>query len=251
MIEKVGLVLRVNELGRELEVEPRRILADVLRDEFQLRSVHLGCEQGACGGCTVLVDGEPAASCMLLAVQVEGRDVRTLEGLTGTSRMRLLQSAFHEHYALQCGYCIPGVLVNLYSFLEEGEPVAESEVRSRLSGNLCRCTGYQNMVAAAVAVSEGRSEPDRGLEELHGVGPELAERLRAKGFPTRGSVALASASSLVAIPGIGVRTAERLIAAATSFESTRKAGKGRAHPLRGRPPRPLPPRLLHEGGYQP
>ena len=245
------MTLRVNGENHAVVFPAHHSLLEVLREKCGLTGTKHGCELGECGTCTVLVDGEPAASCMLLAVQVEGRDVRTLEGLTGTSRMRLLQSAFHEHYALQCGYCIPGVLVNLYSFLEEGEPVTESEVRSRLSGNLCRCTGYQNMVAAAVAVSEGRSEPDRGLEELHGVGPELAERLRAKGFPTRGSVALALVPSLVAIPGIGVRTAERLIAAATSFESTRKAGKGRAHPLRGRPPRPLPPRLLHQGGYQP
>ena len=171
MIDKSTVKLRVNDAGRAVEVEPRRILADVLRDEFGLRSIHLGCEQGACGGCTVLVDGEPAASCMLLAVQAEGRVIETLEGLTETDRMKLLQAAFHEHHALQCGYCIPGILVNLYEFLGDGRPVSESEVRTRLSGNLCRCTGYQNMVTAAVAASLDAPIPTGGSKSFQVLGP--------------------------------------------------------------------------------
>jgi len=219
MIETAIVTLQVNDSGRDVEVEPRRILADVLRDDFGLRSIHLGCEQGACGACIVLIDGEPAVSCMLLAIQVEGRAIHTLEGLLGTDRMQLLQLAFHQHYALQCGYCIPGALVNLYAFLDAGKPVSESEVRNRLSGNLCRCTGYQNMVAAAVAASRGRSAPDKGLEELRGVGPELAMRLRARGFTTPMRVAEASAADLSSVPGIGPSIAARLGAAAVAYLS--------------------------------
>ena len=221
MIEKASVTLRVNGATRHIEVEPRRILADVLRDELGLRSIHLGCEQGACGGCTVLVDGLPAASCLMLAAQAEGRSIETLEGLADTDRMRRLRSAFHEHYAVQCGYCIPGVLVNLYEYLGADGPRSESDVRARLSGNLCRCTGYQNMVAAAVAASAGGETTDGGLEELPGVGPELASRLKAHGFATRSDLARASEAELMSLRGIGLSTARRLIAtAAAESDST-------------------------------
>jgi carbon-monoxide dehydrogenase small subunit len=162
MTEPIEVNLDVNGVARTLAVEPRRILADVLRDRFDLRSIHLGCEQGACGGCLVLIDGEPAASCMLLTVQVEGHTVTTLEGLAAEEGMRRLQAEFHEHFALQCGYCTPGMLVNLYAYLEEVEPGSmptDDDVRQRLSGNLCRCTGYQTIVEAALAAiaAGGRS----------------------------------------------------------------------------------------------
>lgn len=154
MTEPIEVRLEVNGVSRTLAVEPRRILADVLRDDFDFRSIHLGCEQGACGSCLVLIDGELAASCMLLAAQVDGRAVSTLEGLAGEEGMRRLQAEFHEHFALQCGYCTPGMLVNLYAFLEEvesGSMPTDGEVRQRLNGNLCRCTGYQTIVDAALA----------------------------------------------------------------------------------------------------
>jgi carbon-monoxide dehydrogenase small subunit len=154
MTEPIAVSLLVNGVSRTIAVEPRRILADVLRDNFGLRSIHLGCEQGVCGGCLVLIDGEPAASCMLLTAQVEGRHVSTLEGLAAEAGMRRLQAEFHEHFALQCGYCTPGMLVNLYAYLKEIEPgsvPSDVDLRQRLSGNLCRCTGYQTIVDAAQA----------------------------------------------------------------------------------------------------
>ena len=148
MIEKVGLVLRVNELGRELEVEPRRILADVLRDEFQLRSVHLGCEQGACGGCTVLVDGEPILSCLVLAAELDGCSITTVEGLKIAERLHPLQATFADLGAAQCGYCTPGLLMAAKALLDRNPEPSRNEIRSALAGNLCRCTGYQTIVEA-------------------------------------------------------------------------------------------------------
>lgn len=157
--EALDLRLNVNGENHVISVEPRRILADVLRDELDLRSVHLGCEHGSCGACTVLVDGEPAASCVLLAAQVEGRRIETLEGLALDATMRALQTAFHEKFALQCGYCTPGMLVNLCSMLRRQPKPSEGEIRERLNGNLCRCTGYQPIVDAALfAASAVRDE---------------------------------------------------------------------------------------------
>jgi aerobic-type carbon monoxide dehydrogenase small subunit (CoxS/CutS family) len=167
MTESIDLAFHLNGAELSLTVEPRRILADVLRDRFGLRSIHLGCEQGVCGSCAVLIDGEPALSCLLLAAQVAGRSVTTLEGLAEHGRMQRLQSEFHEHFALQCGFCTPGMLVNLFAYLEDvgDDPPAESEVRDRLRGNLCRCTGYQSIVAAALAaVGEARQRDEASPE---------------------------------------------------------------------------------------
>ena len=152
MTESVRVELLVNGAGHTVRVEPRMLLADVLREHLDLHSIHLGCEEGVCGACTVLVDGEPATSCLVLAVQAAGRSIVTLEGLDGEPTMTELQAAFHQNFALQCGFCTPGVLVNLFSLLEDrasSSPPSEHEVRARLNGNLCRCTGYQSIVAAA------------------------------------------------------------------------------------------------------
>lgn len=153
----------LNSRPVSVSVEPRRLLSDVLRDVFDLRSIHLGCEHGACGACTVLLDGEPATSCTLLVAQVEDRSVVTLEGLEGDETLRRLQTAFHENFALQCGYCTPGMLVNLQGFVSGAGRTRtpdENEVRSRLSGNLCRCTGYDSIVRAALgALREGMRQP--------------------------------------------------------------------------------------------
>lgn len=152
MTESARVTLLVNGVEHTTSVEPRMLLADVLREHLDLHSIHLGCEEGICGACTVLVDGEPATSCLVLAVQAEGRSIVTLEGLDGEPTMTELQAAFHENFALQCGFCTPGVLVNLFSLLEERASSSlpcEHEVRTRLNGNLCRCTGYQSIVAAA------------------------------------------------------------------------------------------------------
>jgi carbon-monoxide dehydrogenase small subunit len=143
----------VNGVEHTLAVEPRMVLADVLRERLDLHSIHLGCEEGACGACTVLVDGEPATSCLVLAAQAGGRSIATLEGLDGEPTMTALQTSFHENFALQCGFCTPGMLVNLFSLLEERASLSapsEQEIRTRLNGNLCRCTGYQSIVAAAL-----------------------------------------------------------------------------------------------------
>lgn len=166
MTGRVPVTLAVNGAPVTLAIEPRMMLSDVLRDSLELRSVNLGCEQGRCGSCTVLVDGEPATSCLILALQAEGRSITTLEGLDGDRTLVRLQRAFHDNFALQCGFCTPGVLVNLVSFLRghtESQPVSEADIRLRLTANLCRCTGYQAIVQAAAeaARSAARPEPSR------------------------------------------------------------------------------------------
>ena len=142
--------LTVNGTAYERTVEPRLTLADFLRDELQLTGTHLGCEHGVCGACTVLVDGRTARSCLMLAVQANGKDVRTVEGLAPTGELNPLQTAFWDKHGLQCGYCTPGVLMTLTELLAANTAPTEAEVREALSGHLCRCTGYQNIIAAAL-----------------------------------------------------------------------------------------------------
>jgi carbon-monoxide dehydrogenase small subunit len=130
---------------------PRLLLADLLREEFGLTGTHLGCEHGACGACTVLVDGEPVRSCLLFAVQADGCRVDTVEGLAGADgALHPLQEAFRARHALQCGFCTPGMLMTLTAYLREHSSPTESDIREILSGNLCRCTGYQNIVQAGL-----------------------------------------------------------------------------------------------------
>ena len=143
--------LTVNGTERQARVMPRLLLADLLREEFGLTGTHLGCEHGACGACTVLVDGEPVRSCLLFAVQADGCRVDTVEGLAGADgALHPLQEAFRARHALQCGFCTPGMLMTLTAYLREHSSPTESDIRETLSGNLCRCTGYQNIVQAGL-----------------------------------------------------------------------------------------------------
>jgi carbon-monoxide dehydrogenase small subunit len=142
--------LTVNGRRVRAEVEPRRLLADFLREDLELRGTHLGCEHGICGACTILVDGELARSCLMLAVQADGRELTTVESLAKDGELHPVQQAFHEQHGLQCGFCTPGFLLTTTYLLERQPDVVDDERRLReaLSGNLCRCTGYQNIVEA-------------------------------------------------------------------------------------------------------
>jgi aerobic carbon-monoxide dehydrogenase small subunit len=151
MAETRRIALTVNGARHEAEVETRYTLADFLRHQLGLTGTHVGCEHGVCGACTVLVDGRAVRSCLMLAVQANGRDLTTVEGLApDASRLHPLQEAFRDHHGLQCGYCTPGLLTTLVEFLRENPDPTEEEVRVAISGNLCRCTGYQGIVAAAL-----------------------------------------------------------------------------------------------------
>jgi aerobic carbon-monoxide dehydrogenase small subunit len=140
----------VNGRPFEADVEPRRLLADLLREDAHLYGTHLGCEHGVCGACTVLLDGEPVRSCLMLAVQADGAEVTTVEALSdGDGGLHPLQEAFRDHHALQCGFCTPGFLLSALHLLRERPDIDdEDEIRAALSGNLCRCTGYTNIVDA-------------------------------------------------------------------------------------------------------
>ena len=146
--------LTVNGRPVETEVEDRLHLADFLRRELKLTGTHLGCEHGVCGACTVLVDGRAVRSCLMLAVQARGSDVTTVEGLAAEDgTLSPLQEAFREHHALQCGFCTPGMLTSLTAFLRDNPAPTDREIREAISGNICRCTGYQPIVAAALAAT--------------------------------------------------------------------------------------------------
>jgi carbon-monoxide dehydrogenase small subunit len=141
--------LTVNGQARERQVEPRLLLSDFLRQDLGLTGTHVGCEHGVCGACTVLVDGEPVRSCLMLAVQADGHEITTVESLAGSDgSLHPLQQAFWEAHALQCGFCTPGFLMTLVPFLAEHAAPSDDEIRLALSGNLCRCTGYENIVEA-------------------------------------------------------------------------------------------------------
>jgi carbon-monoxide dehydrogenase small subunit len=143
---KTSVTLTVN--GRELtaDVEPRLHLGDFLREHLRLTATHLGCEHGVCGACTVLIDGEPARSCIALTVALDGAEIRTLEGLADDSRMAVIKEAFHQQHGLQCGFCTPGMLISTWDLLRRRPELSAAEIREAMSGNLCRCTGYQGIV---------------------------------------------------------------------------------------------------------
>jgi carbon-monoxide dehydrogenase small subunit len=152
------VTVAVNGKTYSAEAEDRITLGDFLRHELRLTGTHLGCEHGVCGACTVLVDGKSARSCLMLAVQAEGRTVETIEGLAAPDgSLSVLQKAFIEHHGLQCGFCTPGMLMTIEELLREGIPVNEEVVRERISGNLCRCTGYQGIVDAALAAARAQT----------------------------------------------------------------------------------------------
>jgi aerobic carbon-monoxide dehydrogenase small subunit len=145
--------LTVNEVPYELELEPRELLVYVLRDRLGLTGTVVGCDTSSCGACTVLIDGESVKSCTVLGVQADGVEITTIEGLSENGELHELQQSFHEHQALQCGYCSSGMVLAAVSLLAENPRPSEGEIRHALEGNLCRCTGYQNIVDAIGAVA--------------------------------------------------------------------------------------------------
>jgi aerobic carbon-monoxide dehydrogenase small subunit len=160
MSDRRRIKLRVNRNEVEREVETRMTLADFLRLELELTGTHLGCEHGVCGACTVLVDGQSVRSCLMLAVQAADREVATVEGLAIGGALNPLQQAFWENHGLQCGFCTPGMLMTLTEFLKSNPDPSEAQVRDAISGNICRCTGYQSIVASALAAARAMREPE-------------------------------------------------------------------------------------------
>jgi aerobic carbon-monoxide dehydrogenase small subunit len=142
------VALTVNGTRRELELEPRELLVYVLRERLGLTGTNVGCDTSSCGSCTVLVDGVSAKSCTLLGLQVDGAAITTIEGLASDGTLHPVQQAFHDNHALQCGYCTPGMVLAAVSLIEEGGATSEEAIREGLEGNLCRCTGYHNILAA-------------------------------------------------------------------------------------------------------
>jgi aerobic carbon-monoxide dehydrogenase small subunit len=153
-MRRAVVTLRINGEERSAETDVRRTLADFLRDELGLTGTHVGCEHGICGACTVLLDGTSVRSCLLLAVQTEGADVVTVEGLADGDELHPLQQAFWDEHALQCGFCTPGFLLTAVELLRESPDPTEAEIREAIGGNLCRCTGYVNIVTAIGRAAE-------------------------------------------------------------------------------------------------
>jgi aerobic-type carbon monoxide dehydrogenase small subunit (CoxS/CutS family) len=149
MSNKVQVAVVVNGKKVQKEVEPRLLLTDFIREECNLTGTHLGCEHGVCGACTILVDNEPVRSCLMFAVQADGCDIQTVESLNSVDgTLNVLQQSFSDNHALQCGFCTPGFLMTLTHFLIDNENPTENEIREAISGNLCRCTGYANIIKA-------------------------------------------------------------------------------------------------------
>jgi aerobic carbon-monoxide dehydrogenase small subunit len=153
MTDPIHVTFTVNGERHTVRVEPRRTLADTLREDCGLTGTHLGCEHGVCGACTVLLDGKPVRSCLMFAVQAEGAQLRTVEGLAQGGKLHPLQQAFWDHHGLQCGFCTPGFLMLATGVLEQNPDIGEAELREALSANLCRCTGYQNILKAVLAAA--------------------------------------------------------------------------------------------------
>jgi carbon-monoxide dehydrogenase small subunit len=153
--DRHDIELSVNGTTYRRSADSRILLSDFLRHELLLAGTHVGCEHGVCGACTILMDGIAIRSCLMLAVQANGHELSTIEGLaTKSGALNPIQQAMHEHHGLQCGYCTPGILMTMTAFLKENPSPSEDEVREALSGNICRCTGYQNIVDAMMAAAE-------------------------------------------------------------------------------------------------
>ncbi len=154
-MNKRKVLLEINGISYEGEAEPRRLLSDFIREDLGLHGTHVGCEHGVCGACTIQWDGKAVSSCLVLAVQANGARLRTVEGLApNDSHLHPIQQAFTEVHALQCGFCTPGILMTTQAMLRANPRPSEAEVRDELSGNLCRCTGYQNIVKAVLLAAE-------------------------------------------------------------------------------------------------
>ena len=150
-VTSASVSIEVNGTTYERVVEARRLLVHFVRDDLDLTGTHIGCDTGNCGACTIHLDGQAVKSCMLLAVQADGRSIRTVEGLAEDGELSALQQSFSEHHALQCGYCTPGMLMSAAALLEQNAHPTEQEARRAIQGNICRCTGYVNIVEAIVA----------------------------------------------------------------------------------------------------
>ena len=159
-VSSARVSVEVNGARYEAEVEARRLLVHLLRDDFDLTGTHIGCDTGNCGACSVIVDGQLVKSCMMLAVQADGSSIETVEGLAEGDELSTLQQAFSARHALQCGYCTPGMLMSATALLRANPEPTEGEVRKALQGNICRCTGYWNIVEAVVAASQGKTEAE-------------------------------------------------------------------------------------------
>jgi carbon-monoxide dehydrogenase small subunit len=155
--DSIVISLRVNDRSHRVLVEPRRLLSDVLREDCALTGTHVGCEHGVCGACTVLLDGAPARACLIYAIQAQGHEITTIEAF-GDDRLSPVQQALHEEHGLQCGFCTPGIVVTMEAWLGENPDPTEAEIREALSGNLCRCTGYHNIVAAIAKAAVRRRQ---------------------------------------------------------------------------------------------
>jgi carbon-monoxide dehydrogenase small subunit len=154
MSRKAAITLNINGRGYPIEVESRRTLADAIREDCGQTGTHIGCEHGICGACTVIVNGEPVRSCLMFAVQADGKKIRTVEGLAQGDRLHPMQQAFMDHHGLQCGFCTPGFLMLAVGVLEREPDISDEDLIDVLSSNLCRCTGYQNIVKAVRAAAK-------------------------------------------------------------------------------------------------
>ena len=157
MVDRIPVTITVNGARHAREVEPRLLLVDFLREDIDLTGTHVGCEHGVCGACTVLMDGDSVRSCLTLAVQADGAEIETVESLGSIDSLNDLQQAFRAHHALQCGYCTPGMLMTATDLLRKYPLATDDEIRDGISGNICRCTGYQNIVAAIREVADRRN----------------------------------------------------------------------------------------------
>ena len=153
MSDKIDVTLSVNGVAHRVQVEPRKTLVDAIRDDCGQTGTHIGCEHGVCGACTILIDGEPVRSCLMFAVQAQARQIRTVEGLQNGDTLHPIQQAFMRHHALQCGFCTPGFLMLAVGVLEKRPDIGDEELLEVLSSNLCRCTGYQNIIKAVRSVA--------------------------------------------------------------------------------------------------
>ena len=148
MTNKINITLDINSHQYDVRVEARQTLVDVIRQDCELTGTHIGCEQGVCGSCTVVIDGAAVRSCLMFAVQAEGKKIRTIEGMAGENELHPIQRAFTENHALQCGFCTPGFIMLIEAYLEQIPTPTDEEIIDVLSSNLCRCTGYQNIIKA-------------------------------------------------------------------------------------------------------
>ena len=159
-MSKTNITLNVNGQTVSTEAEPRELLIHVLREQLEITGPHIGCETSHCGACTVEIDGKSVKSCTLFAIQAQGKEITTIEGLGNPDKLHVLQEMFKEHHGLQCGYCTPGMITRAHRLLEENPNPTEEDIRFGIAGNLCRCTGYQNIVKAIQAAAKELNQPE-------------------------------------------------------------------------------------------